>query len=51
MTEPVGLVYPVGLCDLNREPRVVGLAYRHLIDLYRDEPDFRECKALKKIVA
>jgi beta-glucosidase/6-phospho-beta-glucosidase/beta-galactosidase len=51
MSEPVGLVYPVGLCDLNREPRIVGLAYKHLIDLYRDLSDFRECKALKEIVA
>jgi beta-glucosidase/6-phospho-beta-glucosidase/beta-galactosidase len=50
MSEPIGLVYPVGLFDLNREPRIVGLAYKHLIDLYRDEPDYRECKALKEIM-
>jgi hypothetical protein len=23
----------------------------HLIDMYRDEPDYRECKALKEIMA
>jgi beta-glucosidase/6-phospho-beta-glucosidase/beta-galactosidase len=50
MSEAVGLVYPVGLADLNREPRIVGLAYKHLIDLYRDVPEYRECKALKEIM-
>ena len=50
MSQAVGLVYPVGLADLNREPRVVGLAYKHLIDLYRDVPEYRECKALKDIM-
>ena len=51
MSEPLGIVYPVGLFDLNREARTVGLAYKQLIDLYRDEPDYRECKALKKMMA
>jgi beta-glucosidase/6-phospho-beta-glucosidase/beta-galactosidase len=51
LSQPVGLVYPVGLFDLNRESRTVGLAYKHLIDLYRDQPDYRECKALKEIMA
>jgi beta-glucosidase/6-phospho-beta-glucosidase/beta-galactosidase len=50
MAEPIGLVYPVGLFDLNRESRIVGLAYKHLIDLYRDQPGYRECKALKEIM-
>jgi beta-glucosidase/6-phospho-beta-glucosidase/beta-galactosidase len=50
MSEPIGLVYPVGLFDLNREARIVGLAYRHLIDLYRDQPGYRECEALKEIM-
>jgi beta-glucosidase/6-phospho-beta-glucosidase/beta-galactosidase len=50
MSASVGLVYPVGLFDLNRESRIVGLAYKHLIDTYRDEPDYRECKALKEIM-
>jgi beta-glucosidase/6-phospho-beta-glucosidase/beta-galactosidase len=48
--EPIGLVYPVGLFDLNRDPRAVGLSYKHLIDLYRDEPGYRECKDLKEIL-
>jgi beta-glucosidase/6-phospho-beta-glucosidase/beta-galactosidase len=50
MAKPVGLVYPVGLFDLNREARIVGLAYRQLIDLYRDQPGYKECKALKEIM-
>jgi beta-glucosidase/6-phospho-beta-glucosidase/beta-galactosidase len=50
MSEAIGIVYPVGLFDLNREPRTVGLAYKHLIDLYRDEPGYRECRALKEII-
>jgi beta-glucosidase/6-phospho-beta-glucosidase/beta-galactosidase len=50
MSEAIGLVYPVGLFDLNREPRAVGLSYKHLIDLYRDQPQYRECKPLKEIM-
>ena len=50
ISEPVGIVYPVGLFDLNREARTVGLAYKHLIDLYRDDPDYCECKALQEIM-
>jgi beta-glucosidase/6-phospho-beta-glucosidase/beta-galactosidase len=48
--EALGLVYPVGLFDLNREPRSVGLAYKQLIDLYRDQPGFKDCKALKELM-
>jgi hypothetical protein len=33
-----GIVNPVGLFDLNRDVRPVGLAYRHLIELHRREP-------------
>ena len=51
MSEPLGIVYPVGLFDLNRETRTVGLAYKHLIELYRDLPEFRECKSLKELIA
>ena len=51
MSEAVGLVDPVGLFDLNREPRVVGLAYKHLIDTYREQPAYRDCKALSEIIA
>lgn len=50
MEKTIGLVYPVGLFDLNREARIVGLAYRQLIDLYGDQPEYRECKTLKEIM-
>ena len=50
INEAIGLVYPVGLFDLNREARTVGLAYKHLIDLYRDQPGYADCKALKEIM-
>jgi beta-glucosidase/6-phospho-beta-glucosidase/beta-galactosidase len=50
LSEALGIVYPVGLFDLNREARTVGLAYMHLIDLYRDQPEFRECAALKQMM-
>ena len=50
MSDALGIVYPVGLFDLNREARTVGLAYKQLIELYRDEPDYRECRALKEML-
>jgi beta-glucosidase/6-phospho-beta-glucosidase/beta-galactosidase len=34
LREPLGNVNPVGLFDLNRDPRRVGQAYRHLIRLF-----------------
>ena len=43
-------MFPVGLFDLNRDVRVVGLAYKQLIDMFRDEPDFRDCKDLAELV-
>jgi hypothetical protein len=51
MSEPLGIVYPVGLFDLNRETRTVGLAYKHLIELYRDQPEFRQCDALRELIS
>jgi beta-glucosidase/6-phospho-beta-glucosidase/beta-galactosidase len=50
MSQAVGIVYPVGLFDLNREARTVGLSYMHLIQLYRDLPEYRECKTLKEMM-
>lgn len=38
LRKPLGNVYPVGLFDLNRDPRPVAQAYKHLIRMYRDEP-------------
>jgi beta-glucosidase/6-phospho-beta-glucosidase/beta-galactosidase len=45
-----GRVDPVGLFDLNRDPRPVGLSYRHLIDQHRGQPEFRDCAALKELL-
>ncbi len=35
--EPLGNVNPVGLFDLNRDPRMVGLAYQHLARLFASD--------------
>jgi beta-glucosidase/6-phospho-beta-glucosidase/beta-galactosidase len=50
LTEALGKVDPVGLFDLNRDPRPVGLSYRHLIDMHRDQPGYRECPALIELL-
>ena len=49
LARPNGVVDPVGLFDLNREPRAVGLAYKHLIDMHRGRPEFRTT-ALKELL-
>jgi beta-glucosidase/6-phospho-beta-glucosidase/beta-galactosidase len=49
--QALGVVYPVGLFDLNRDPRAVGLSYRHLIDAHRGLPGYRDCAALRELVA
>jgi beta-glucosidase/6-phospho-beta-glucosidase/beta-galactosidase len=46
-----GRVDPVGLFDLNRDPRPVGLSYRHLIEMHRDQAEYRECAALKELLS
>ena len=51
ISEPLGLVQPVGLADLNRDARSVGLSYKYLIGLFSEEPDYRECAALKELIA
>jgi hypothetical protein len=51
LREALGIVHPVGLFDLNREARAVGLSYKHLIELYRDEPAYRECRAIAEVLA
>ena len=38
LSKPLGNVFPVGLYDLNRDPRPVALAYKLLIEIYRKEP-------------
>ncbi|HET7317078.1 MAG TPA: family 1 glycosylhydrolase [Sphingomicrobium sp.] len=50
MTKALGMVFPVGLFDLNRDVRTVGLAYKQLIDMFADQPEFRESKALQELV-
>jgi len=51
ISEPLGNVSPVGLFDLNRDPRPVGQAYRHLVETFRNEPWVRECEPLKALLA
>jgi hypothetical protein len=51
LTQAVGNVSPVGLFDLNRDLRPVGLAYRHLIEIHRREPDFVACPALAELLS
>jgi beta-glucosidase/6-phospho-beta-glucosidase/beta-galactosidase len=38
LSKAVGNVFPVGLYDLNRDPRPVAQAYKHLVEMFRDEP-------------
>jgi beta-glucosidase/6-phospho-beta-glucosidase/beta-galactosidase len=38
LSKALGNVFPVGLYDLNRDPRPVALAYKHLIEMYGNEP-------------
>ncbi|HEX8842812.1 MAG TPA: family 1 glycosylhydrolase [Sphingomicrobium sp.] len=51
LAEAIGTVDPVGLFDLNRDARPVGLAYMHLINMHRDQPEYRQCEALREILA
>ena len=51
LSKPMGTVNPVGLFDLNRDPRSVGQAYKHLIRTFSDEPDIRECQPLKALLS
>jgi beta-glucosidase/6-phospho-beta-glucosidase/beta-galactosidase len=47
----IGNVDPVGLFDLNRDPRSVGLTYKNLIEMHRDKPGYESCPALEKVMA
>jgi beta-glucosidase/6-phospho-beta-glucosidase/beta-galactosidase len=51
LLKPVGRVNPVGLFDLNRDPRPVGLSYKHLIEMHRGQPHFRESQSLKRLLS
>ena len=50
LSHPLGTVNPVGLYDLNRDLRPVGLAYKHLIDIHRDQPGFRDAQSLSDVL-
>jgi beta-glucosidase/6-phospho-beta-glucosidase/beta-galactosidase len=49
--ESLGIVFPVGLFDLNRDPRSVGLAYKQLIDMHRDIPEYRDCASIRELLS
>ena len=51
LAEALGNVSPVGLFDLNRDPRPVGQAYRHLIATFEHEPWIAECEPLRELLA
>jgi hypothetical protein len=50
LSHPLGTVNPVGLYDLNRDLRPVGLAYKHLIDIHRDQPGFLDAQSLSDVL-
>jgi len=50
LSQALGNVNPVGLFDLNRDPRPVAQAYRHLIRTFADTPEMRECPTLKALL-
>jgi beta-glucosidase/6-phospho-beta-glucosidase/beta-galactosidase len=50
LAEARGTIDPVGLFDLNRDPRTVGLAYMHLIDMHREVPEYQRCQALERLL-
>jgi beta-glucosidase/6-phospho-beta-glucosidase/beta-galactosidase len=45
LTRAIGNVFPVGLFDLNREPRMVAQAYKHLIEMFRDSLELSDEEA------
>jgi hypothetical protein len=48
LREPLGNVNPVGLFDLNRDPRTVGLAYQHLVRLF--QADLGEAPSIEAVL-
>jgi beta-glucosidase/6-phospho-beta-glucosidase/beta-galactosidase len=49
-SQALGNVNPVGMFDLNRDPRPVAQAYKHLIHTFGDEPGIGDCPPLKAIL-
>jgi hypothetical protein len=50
LAEALGNVNPVGLFDLNRDPRAVGQAYKYLIERFAGEPWLRDCPTLGELL-
>lgn len=50
LSEALGNVNPVGLFDLNRQPRSAAQAYRHLIKAFGEEPRFNDCPVLRELL-
>ena len=50
-SRPLGRINPVGLFDLNRDPRPVGQAYKHLIRTFKEDPWIKECPSIKALLA
>ena len=46
LTRALGNVFPVGLFDLNREPRSVVQAYKHLIEMYHGKTKSSETNSV-----
>lgn len=51
LARALGNVDPVGLFDLNRDPRPAGQAYRQLIRTFGDEPWIQDCPTLRELLA
>ncbi len=49
LREPLGNVNPVGLLDLNRDLRLVGLAYKHLIQTF--DSDLQEAPSIETVLS
>jgi beta-glucosidase/6-phospho-beta-glucosidase/beta-galactosidase len=45
LTKALGNVFPVGLYDLNREPRIVAQAYKHLIEMFGSKVKLTEAES------
>ena len=50
LARALGRVDPVGLFDLNRDPRPVAQAYKHLIESFGREPALQDCPALRELL-
>ena len=50
LARALGRVNPVGLFDLNRDPRAVAQAYRRLVESFGDDPEIRDCPALAELL-